>query len=344
MGLSIASLGACNEITGVNDLEIVEPKPIKVRVFLPPLRAIPGVGVSEIALYQSVKVPLMAGGEPVTPTLPIVEGRDAMLRVFLTTDESYTGEPVTARLILEAEDKPFELTVPQIALPATEGDLKSTVNFKIPGASITADTRYQVVVGEPYGPFPVATPTLVFPSAGLEAIPAESVGAHLKIKLIPVKYNADSSGRLPDTSEARLKQYADGFRGMYPIPDIDLSVHAPVPWAEPVLADGTGWAELLSEITALRQEEDAPPDVYYFALFEPKATYQAFCVKGCVLGLANLAESPRDNVARAGIGIGYPGRDSVETALHEIGHTHGRQHSPSCSATALDPAFPYKDG
>jgi hypothetical protein len=83
-------------------------------------------------------------------------------------------------------------------------------------------------------------------------------------------------------------------------------------------------------------------DVYYFAPFAPKASFDQFCGGGCVAGLALLGD-PGDNFSRAAIGLGYPDADSVVTALHEIGHNHGRQHAP-CDVQDPDPQYPHSGG
>ncbi len=68
-----------------------------------------------------------------------------------------------------------------------------------------------------------------------------------------------------------------------------------------------------------------------------------FCGGGCVAGLGMIGGS-QDAYSRAAIGLGYSGEIATETAVHEIGHTHGRQHSPCGGAQGTDPAYPYQDG
>jgi hypothetical protein len=56
-----------------------------------------------------------------------------------------------------------------------------------------------------------------------------------------------------------------------------------------------------------------------------------------------MSGGPGDTYARAAIGLGFPGEMSVSTALHEVGHNHGRQHSP-CQTQDGDPSYPYPNG
>src|SRR5262245_16294654 len=97
---AVSLLGACNAVTGVDDLEVAKPT-TETHPYLEPLLTIPGISMTEISLYQSVKVQLMVDGMTATSTIPIVAGRNALFRVFVKTDGAYTGGPVTARLFIE---------------------------------------------------------------------------------------------------------------------------------------------------------------------------------------------------------------------------------------------------
>ena len=56
----------------------------------------PGVSITDISIYQGIKAQIAAGGSPRTPDVPIVAGRDALLRVF-TDVSAYDGQPVVVR-------------------------------------------------------------------------------------------------------------------------------------------------------------------------------------------------------------------------------------------------------
>jgi len=343
LALGLFSLSACNAVTGVDDLQIKESDGGS-KVFLEPLLTIPGITIKEISVYQGVKAQIMVDGAPTMPKVPVVAGRDALVRVFVATGNDYTGEAVTARLFLQDRPEPFEVTVDTLPKASDEKDLKTTINIPIPGSAITTFSNYKILLGKPSGKIPGPSTDVLYPTSDWDTLPAHTSGP-LKLVLVPVQYGGDGSNRVPDLSTDIQKQYADGFRALYPITDISLSVHAPVPWAQPLSPDGTGWPELLDAITMLRQTDSADFDVYYFAVFKPANSFGLYCGAGCVLGLANLAFSPQDASLRAGIGCAFADKDSIETAVHEIGHTHGRQHAPgTCGAQGTDPSFPYADG
>jgi len=271
-------------------------------------------------------------------TVPVVAGRDALVRVFVQTDGTYDQGPVTAHLFLGQGSKPIEVVGPAPASSA-EAQLGSTINFQVPGASIVPGVTYRVELTEASskGPNPAAST----PAGGAYApLGSVSDGAQLKVVVLPVQYQADGSSRLPDTSAAQIQHYKDAFFGTYPIESIDLTIGAPFPWASAVAADGTGWSELLSAVADYRQQQGAAPDVYYFGAFVPNASFAGFCGSGCVAGLGMIGTTT-DTYSRAAIGLGYVDPTSYTTIIHEIGHTQGRQHSPCGGASSPDPAYPY---
>jgi hypothetical protein len=335
----VLSISACNAVTGVGDLEVGAGGGGGGSTVVSSLIAVPGVTLAEISLYQAVKRPLMRGGAPAMSDVPIVAGRDALVRVFVTTDASFTGKPLTARFLFDGKSPPIEVTQ-TLTGASTDAQLGSTLNLTIPGDKITVGMTYQVQVGTPSTVS--STPAAVaYPAMGFDPIPAESVGPTLKVVIAPIAYG--STGHLPDTSDAQMKMYTDAFHAMYPAPKVEVTVRSqPIPWKQTVGADGSGWDALLQHVGDVRQQDKAPPDVYYFAPFEPTADFGQFCGGGCVAGLGMLG-MPGDAYSRAAIGLGYPGDDTGITALHEIGHNHGRHHSP-CMTPDADPQFPHPGG
>ena len=354
--LLFTSAVACNAITGVNDLAVASRTGgagashgaaqgsagqgggggggLPMTVMFPAQ----GVTIGEIALYQGVKRSLKDGTpSPSGITVPIVAGRDALMRVFVQTDHTYDGSPVTAHLFLGASSTPIEVV--GVVGPSSEPMLASTVNFDVPGASMVPGLTYRVELTQP-APHSIGAN----PGASYAApLDVASDGAQLRIALVPIQYGADGSNRLPDTSAAQVQGYKDKFFGVYPIDKIDLQMHAPFAWGQPVNADGTGWGELLDGMEQLRQQEGAALDLYYFGIFEPANAFDQFCAGGCVAGLGHIGAA-QDNFSRAAVGLGYSGDTAFTTAIHEIGHTQGRYHAPCGGAQGVDPGFPYGAG
>ncbi len=336
--LALGTISACNSVSGVGDLEVGDRGPV-VTPFSS-LLEMPGLKITEIALYQGVKRPLVVGGVAATSDIPIIDGRDALMRVFVETDATFSADPVTARLFFEGDPVPIEVTQ-NVAGNSTDGKLDSTLNFDIPGAKVSAAAGYKVILGKSSGEMPRGPLAKPYPEKGFEPMPAEYIGATLKIVLVPVAYGADGSDRLPDLSEEQIQMYTDAFHAMYPAPTVEISVRAePVPWKFAIGPGGNGWGELLDHIGMIRQKDGVAPDVYYYAPFQPTKTFNQFCGGGCVAGLGMLG-SANDSHSRAAIGLGYPGAETGVTALHEVGHNHGRDHAPCGGAQGVDPKYPH---
>jgi hypothetical protein len=359
----VVLLASCNSITGINDLTVESSGSgsgsgngsgagsgaggagsgsgaggTTGTMPGPALGPAGGVTVDQIAIYQGPKRLLMGGKQTGTVTVPVVAGRDALVRVFTHTDGTYDGGPVTAHLILGQGAMPIEVVGPAPG-SSSETSLTSTINFNVPGAAITPGVTYRVELLEPNSTSTNSAAS--YPAGGgFDPLGSVSDGAQLKVVLLPVQYGGDGSNRLPDTSAAQLQQYKNAFMGTYPIDTIDLTVHAPFPWANQVLADGTGWSELLQGVADYRQQQGTPPDTYFFAPFAPASSFPGFCGGGCVAGLG-LIGSASDAYSRAAIGLGFTDPSSYTTIIHEIGHTQGRQHSPCGGASNPDPAYPY---
>lgn len=295
-----------------------------------------GLSISEIAIFQGVKRPLMAGGAAVASDIPIVAGRDALLRVYVALGPDFEPAPVTARLWVGEGAGPIDVDL-TLGSDSSDAVLGSTINFDIPGDQVTPEFAYRVLIGRaPGGPKGSGG---LWPATGFDTVGARSGGPALKITLVPVQYDADGSGRVPDTSAARVQEFRDAFFGLYPAPSVEITVHAPMPHSIDVSPNGDGWDEVLDAITDLRLQEGTAPDVYFHGLVMPSGSFESYCGSSCTTGLGNIA-GPTDDYARSAVGLGFPGEKAVGTSLHEIGHNHGRRHAP-CDAGNLDPNYPH---
>src|SRR5262249_62100675 len=107
-----------------------------------PLAEASGVTVTQIAIYQGVKIQLMKDGQLGQPKAPIAAGRDALVRLWVTTDGNYNGKPVIARFYIDGAD-PVETTA--VVPPGPDdADLNTTINLKIPGESIKPGMQFGV--------------------------------------------------------------------------------------------------------------------------------------------------------------------------------------------------------
>ena len=296
-----------------------------------------GITISRISVYQGVERPVMSNGGPGSSLAPVVANRDALVRVFYVTDNTFDGAPVTARLVLSSGPALEVQTVPSGM--SSPGSLASTINFDVDRTLMQPGTTYRVELLQASGSGSNAAAT--YPAQGQADLAVES-GGKLKVTVVPIQYNGDGSGRLPDTSVGQLQLLEDAFYTMYPVTSIQLSLRNTVAWGSAVSANGNGWSPMLNGLADLRQNDNAPADEYYYGVFKPASTHSGYCNGSCIAGLGFTAPA-NSPYHRAAIGLGYSGSDYVEIAVHEVGHLHGRGHAP-CNTSGSDTSFPYSDG
>jgi hypothetical protein len=311
-----------------------------------------GLTISEIAVFQGVKVSIAKAGVKVAPTarkMPIVAKRDGLVRVYVTPNAGWTPHAVTAELhLVGATAFPILKDTKTISAASSDGVPASTFNFDVPGASLPAGAKYFVQLVDATVA-PVATNVknaAQYPMDGtVDTVDTVTGSDKLKITLVPVQYNGDGSGRLPSTSPAVLDALKKKTLELYPVPDVELTVHAPVAFAGTISADGSqGWDNVVTGIAQLRAQEAVAADVYYYGVFAPAASFAAYCPQGCVLGLASGIPAATDATQRAAAGVLFGDENTVATMPHELGHTHGRSHAPCGGAAGADPAYPYAGG
>lgn len=307
-----------------------------------------GLRISEVSVYQGVKVPLVLQGEPVPRLAPVVQNRNALLRVFVTPEPDWQPREVIVRLELDrgGQALPVQEIRRVVQGPSNEADFMSAFNFDIAGADLTGDLSYRVGLYEvsPTGAEP--TPGAVFPAIGSEMLGAMQAGT-LQVVLVPIQYYGDGSGRLPDTSPTQVERLKEHMFRTYPVADVNIVVRdSPMQWNYPVEAWGNGWGQLLQQLMFARSQDNPPTNVYYYGAFRPADSFYQYCQQGCVAGLSTGGVEPEDDWARASLGVLFNGEYSAGTFIHEVGHAHGRNHAPCAPGgqiESIDPGYPYPD-
>lgn len=306
----------------------------------------PGVTIDQIAIYQGVKRTLVVGGEPVDSDVPLIAGRDALVRVFYSTDDDYDGGEVGARL--ELGDAVVESTPYVLLGSSSDDDLRTTVNIEVDGADVGDVLDWSVqLVQEATGE---DNPSARYPESGTVSLEADGEVNVLRIVIAPFAYNFDGSGRIPDTSPEQIDRIRETFLKLYPVSDVELTIRDPQPWSSEILPTGEGWVGPGISLLGFRNADSAPDDVYYYGMFNPTETIGEFCQLGCLLGVTLLNDEPEDAGSvslRLALGVGFT-EQAPAVAAHEIGHAHGRAHAP-CGPPGNppdgpDPDYPYDDG
>ena len=317
-----------------------------------------GVAISLVEANSGVAVPIAADGEWVGGTgrnAPLPKGRDTAFRVYLDVDESiWVTRDITARLTItqpDGRESVYEETG-EVAEDSSTTSLQSNILLGVLAADIQPGADFQVELfegGTGYEDLPAASEPPVAITAGKDEIGIESSEQHMNVVIVPIAYDFGGCSTTPELDEAALQPYEDAMFQQNPLESIDIQVHAPLAVNDLDLTDPNDFFSLLNRIVQLRASESPDPDIYYYGLFDNCGT----CIGdggGCLLGVAPGTPGATQSEAsqRAAIGVRYlSGTEmGIETFVHEIGHTQGRQHVACEGATSAgpDPSYPYPGG
>lgn len=309
------------------------------------------ISLSELAIYQAVRVDLMTSGNPVPYyNAPVVARRAGIVRAFVDVPKTSHWKPrkldAELHLLLASGEQVLTTTI-WIKTTSDEDVIESTFDFPIAADTFAgkASVPYYLVVRDPVlAPLGDDTATLRYPADGSnDTLHVDASPGTVNIHIVPVRYDFDGSQRLPSTDPQTLAGFKQEVMDLYPARDVTIDVGPPLPWTTAIGPDGTGWDAVLQGILDQRAKDAPTSEVYYVGMFVPRFSFGAYCSGGCILGLAPVA-GPSDADQRATAVIGFGGYTTQETIAHEIGHTMGRQHSPCGGPAGVDPKYPYPDG
>jgi hypothetical protein len=250
-------------------------------------------------------------------SVPLVKGRDGLIRVFLRADQENQYSPeVQVRLFQDGAPVETLVASSNSTMPTDTqvGYLSDSWNVPIPGELI--QPGLSVLIQTDFEPEASVEPTQ-FPIDGEPLSLDVRDTPPLRLTMVPVEVSA--TGETGDVDEGNLETYLEQPRDLFPISDYDTAVHATYTTD---IEPGKGFAsDLLSEIEALRTAEGS--DRHYYGVFG-------------------------SSVDRSSAGYGYiPGKaavgveESSSILAHELGHNFNRYHAPCGEPANVDPDYPY---
>ena len=300
------------------------------------------VPISEVAVYQTVKVPVSKGATPIEPMMratDLIQDRPTMFRVSVTPGMGFSPRELSARVTIKngaGEDQYFSKQM--VSKASTDADTASTFQVLVPREKVLADTRYSVELVECAGAGATGmSMNARVPAMGDAPLGAVSTGV-LKIHIIPLV----SNGKMPDTSAAGLMRYKEYIEAIYPIKKVEFEVGMPMNVAYPV-----NWNSTIEQLRSRRQADRPTAEKYYYGLIKPTETFREFCSRGCTAGVGFIG-SPTQAQTRVAMGLGYADAEfSSVTMAHEVGHNHGRPHAPCAPGgqiQGVDRMYPHMGG
>ena len=260
--------------------------------------------------------------------VPLVAGKKALLRVFVTAASATTAvlPPVRARFYVDGTEIHIaDIPAGTATIPTEvyEGDLSLSSNAEIP-AQVVRPGLEMVVEVDPEGTLdPGLEVARRIPETGRMAVDVQEMPV-LHLTVVPFLWRPDPHWEVVETVEA-MEADPEGHellwhtRTLLPIGDFELTAHAPVLTS----TSYDEWSPLMGETEAIRAIESGTGH-YMGTISRPGRE-----------GQAGRAQRP---------GRVFISRLNPTTMAHELGHNLSLYHAPCGGAGGPDPAFPTPDG
>lgn len=256
--------------------------------------------------------------------VPLVAGREALLRVFVTARQATgAGIPrVRARFFRDGrETHVAEIpgTTTPIPTEVDEGSLPGSANAGIPGHVVQPGLEMVIEV-DPEGTLePELGVARRIPGTGRLEVEVRMMPP-LDLTLIPFVWSATHDSSMVDVTRAMAEDLEGhemlGNLHLLPFGEIRVTAH------EPVLSSSNSAFVLLRQSAAIRAMEGGTG--HYMGMMGRPVT-----------GAGGVAYRPgRTNFS-------FPRPDII---AHELGHNLDLRHAPCGGAGGPDPSFPYPDG
>ncbi len=259
--------------------------------------------------------------------VPMVAGRMALLRVFVTSEPGSFYQPMgRASFYLNGSQSyttallPGSYLIPEVV---DERRMERSFNALIPGdvlqpgVELVVELDVETVV-------PLAPGSQMrFPAEGKTALDVQAVPP-MVLTIVPTLLAQDPDEQIFYwTSGLNLSSSAIRFtRSVLPIGDLDVVVHEPYTTSAD-LTTKAGWSQFLREIRLLRVAEGSV-GYYYGAVVLP-------------------AGSPYGGLGYVGAPASV-GRPTESTLAHELGHNVSLRHAPCGGVSSYDANYPYSGG
>ena len=259
--------------------------------------------------------------------VPLVAGRRALLRVFVTAGTTTAeGIPlVRARFYRDGREIHVE-NIPgksdPIPLEVDEGSLSKSANAEIPGHVVQPGLEVVIEV-DPDGTLDPALGVVErIPETGRLALDVRAMPL-FDLTLIPFIWAETNDSSIVELAEAMAAdpenhEMLEGTRTLLPVGDLNVAAH------EPVLSSSNNAFDLFANVRAIRAMEGGTGH-FMGMMTEPVNGASGFAVVGGRYSFVAVSAT------------------GLAPITHELGHNMSLFHAP-CGTPNPDPSYPYPDG
>jgi hypothetical protein len=272
------------------------------------------------------------GAQSYGGSIPLVQGRDGYLRVFVVADRVNTAVPMVRVRYYDGGLPVDSVDLSRIATSTPtvvdESSLSFSWNVAVSGTRIQPGLGIQIVV-DPGGLIGETDETdNVFPTALPQTMTVRFMPA-LNITFVPIVQD----GRTGNTSDTDT--ILSFTRRMHPLDVIDVDIGTALVTSEIMEADGSGWLEVLLDLDARRVA--AGDGRYYYGVANV----------GYTSGVAGVAYVTPEGGPPQRTALGWDHLQNASASIvaaHELGHNWTRNHAPCGGPAQIDPQYPRPDG
>jgi hypothetical protein len=306
--------------------------------------------VNHVTLFQTVEIDIIQDKQIVSNlNSPIISNRESLFVLYCNVGDGWVSKEIEGILKIENNGITNQYKLKKfITQSQVKNSFETAFTFSVPGEFITTSTTYGFeLVDENAEPVLDETshPGKYPENGSLLNLPVQNDDGGVKIVIVPVIYNIDGSGRLPDLSATQVEIYKELLRSIYPLYNLDFTIRTAIEWPQP--GDNPSsydFGDMNLFLRQLKADDGAAQDVYYYALVRPDETFADYCSGTCTTGQSYVVSSPDSGSYRVGNGVGFTGIRWAWTLVHELGHMHGRKHAPCDTFSGLDFSYPYSSG
>ena len=286
------------------------------------------------------------GVQDLDNNVPLISGRQAMLRVFVTA-QTPTSFKVGGRATFlmgarEIHSVELEAIDERILTSVDESRMGLSLYARIPGPVLRPGLSLVVELNADEAVPTTSTSHRRFPLAGQLDLNVVDISP-LHLTIVPILYHSEAnrqtnpvvSGFARDLATADSRGILPYTQAILPVGDLNVRLREPYYTSADADTATEGIFTLLSEISMLRHLDDPSGNEYYHGVFAPPTRRDPDLNWGG--GVAR----------RSGYSAvsNYVSPDLVFWILftHELGHNLSLGHAP-CGTGGGDPDFPYRDG